>query len=67
MGGKKNAQTIREKYGEDFFKVIGSKGGKNNPNKFNSERGRKAVLKRWLDNSNTKRTIEENEEPNETK
>ena len=28
-GGKKTAQTIKEKWGEDFYREIGRKGGKN--------------------------------------
>lgn len=28
-GGKKAAQTIKEKWGEDFYREIGRKGGKN--------------------------------------
>jgi len=31
----------------DFYKKIGSKGGKNNPKKFNSESGKAAVAARW--------------------
>ena len=27
-GGKRAAKTVKEKYGENFFKEIGSKGGK---------------------------------------
>lgn len=29
LGGKKAAQTNRELYGEDFYRKIGAKGGKN--------------------------------------
>lgn len=29
LGGKKTAQTNRAKYGEDFYKIIGAKGGRN--------------------------------------
>ena len=28
-GGKKTAQTIKEKWGSDFYREIGRKGGKN--------------------------------------
>ena len=28
-GGKKAAQTNKEKYGEDFYKIQGAKGGRN--------------------------------------
>lgn len=44
---QRRARTRKEKYGEDFYKKIGSKGGKNNPNKFNSDSGKAAVQARW--------------------
>lgn len=45
---QRRAQTRKEKYGEDFYKKIGSKGGKNNKKTtYNSESGRAAVNARW--------------------
>lgn len=44
---QRRAQTRKEKYGDDFYKKIGSKGGKNNPKKFNSESGKAAINARW--------------------
>ena len=32
-GGKKAAKTLQKKRGKDYFKKIGSKGGKRSPNK----------------------------------
>lgn len=32
IGGKKASKTIKEKYGEDFYRNIGHKGGKNSRN-----------------------------------
>lgn len=43
---QRRAQT-RMKNDPDFYKKIGRKGGKNNPKKFNSERGKAAVEARW--------------------
>ena len=43
---QRRAQT-RMKNDPDFYKKIGSKGGKNNPKKFNSESGKAAVAARW--------------------
>lgn len=43
---QRRAQT-RMKKDPDFYKKIGSKGGKNNPKKFNSDSGKAAVQARW--------------------
>lgn len=44
---QKQVETAKQRYGEDFYKRIGSRGGKKTPTKFNSESGRKAVEARW--------------------
>lgn len=54
-GGKKTAKTNKERYGEDFFRNIGAKGGsvKNSKKGFGSNpalarvAGRKGGLHRW--------------------
>jgi len=44
---ERQVKTTRERYGEDHFKKIGAEGGKKSTGKFDSERGRKAVQRRW--------------------
>lgn len=39
--------TTKEKYGEDHYKTIGSKGGQNSPTKFNTDSAKKAANARW--------------------
>ena len=45
---QRRARTRKEKYGEDYHKKIGRKGGlANKKTKFTSESGRKAAEARW--------------------
>lgn len=44
---QRGIETMKKKYGEDHFKKIGSKGGKNSTTKFNSDSAREAAQARW--------------------
>lgn len=46
---KRQVRTTRKNHGKDFYKEIGSIGGMNSPNKFTSDSGKKAAIKRWED------------------
>lgn len=38
-GGRKAAQTVRERYGKDYFKVIGSSGGRVTSTRYGNKPG----------------------------
>lgn len=44
---KKQVQTTKERHGSDHYQKIGHAGGKNNPQKFTSDSGKRAVEARW--------------------
>lgn len=56
---QRRARTRKEKYGEDFYRKIGSKGGKNSPSQFTSQSGTKAVEARWAKYRETKTKVDE--------
>lgn len=44
---KRQVATTRLRHGKEFYKEIGSVGGKASPNKYTSESGKLAAKKRW--------------------